>query len=128
QVQEYLESLGLGMAGTLLFMAGVWFVLGAVVDSISIMLLTVPVFWLIASALGIDPIMIALVGILVIESGVLTPPFGIGVLVVKAAVPDKTIEVSDIFNGAAPYWILILIVACLVYAIPAIATWLPTVL
>lgn len=128
QVQEYLESLGLGMAGTLLFMAVVWFVLGAVVDSISIMLLTVPIFWPIALALGIDPIMFALVGILVIEAGVLTPPFGIGVLVVKAAVPDKNIKVSEIFIGAAPYWILILFVAWLVYAFPAIATWLPTVL
>ncbi|MCQ9617907.1 TRAP transporter large permease subunit [Paenalcaligenes niemegkensis] len=128
QVQELLESMGLGPGGTLLFMAITWFLLGAVVDSISIMLLTVPIFWPIAMALGFDPIMFALIGILVIEAGVLTPPFGIGVLVVKAAVPDKNIKVSEIFMGSAPYWILILFVAWLIYAVPSIATWLPGVL
>lgn len=128
QVQDYLENLGLGSGGTLLFMAVTWFLLGAVVDSISIMLLTVPIFWPIALALGLDPIMFALIGILVIEAGVLTPPFGIGVLVVKAAVPDNNIKISEIFIGAAPYWILILFVAWLIYAFPVIANWLPQIL
>ena len=128
QVQEYLESLGLGPGGTLLFMAITWFVLGAVIDSISIMLLTVPIFWPIALALGLDPMMFALIGILVIEAGVLTPPFGIGVLVVKASVPDKNIKLSEIFIGTIPYWVLILFVAWLVYIVPSIATWLPKVL
>lgn len=128
EVQEYLESLGLGTGGTLLFMAITWFLLGAVVDSISIMLLTVPIFWPIALTLGLDPIIFALIGILIIEAGVLTPPFGIGVLVVKAAVPDANIRISEIFLGAAPYWILILFVAWLIYAFPMIANWLPQIL
>lgn len=125
QVQELLESMGLGVAGTMLFMAIVWFLLGALIDSISIMLLTVPIFWPIAQALGIDPIIFALIGILVIEAGVLTPPFGIGVFVVKAAIPDKNIYISEIFKGAAPYWLLILFVAWLLYMVPGLATWLP---
>ncbi|HCP77575.1 MAG TPA: hypothetical protein DIU11_07530 [Pusillimonas sp.] len=125
QVQDILESMGLGVAGTMLFMAIVWFLLGALIDSISIMLLTVPVFWPIAQALGIDPIIFALIGILVIEAGVLTPPFGIGVFVVKAAIPDKNIYISEIFKGAAPYWLLILFVAWLLYMVPGLATWLP---
>src|SRR5690606_6513576 len=125
EVQYLLEEMGLGPAGTMLFMAIVWFVLGALLDSISIMLLTVPIFWPIATALGFDPIVFALVGILVIEAGVLTPPFGIGVFVVKAAIPDRNIRIGEIFKGAAPYWVLILFVAWLVYEVPAIATWLP---
>lgn len=125
EVQYLLEEMGLGPAGTMLFMALVWFTLGALLDSISIMLLTVPIFWPIATALGFDPIVFALVGILVIEAGVLTPPFGIGIFVVKAAIPDRHIRISEIFAGAAPYWIMILIVAWLIYEVPAIATWLP---
>lgn len=125
QVQELLESMGLGPAGTMLFMAVVWFVLGALLDSISIMLLTVPIFWPVALAMGFDPIIFALVGILVIEAGVLTPPFGIGIFVVKAAIPDRNVRISEIFKGAAPYWILILLVAWMVYVMPGIATWLP---
>ncbi|RZL05961.1 MAG: TRAP transporter large permease subunit [Rubrivivax sp.] len=115
EVQALLESMGLGTLGTMLFMAAVWFVLGAMIDSISIMLLTVPIFWPVATALGMDPIVFALIGILVIEAGVLTPPFGIGVFVVKASIPDRNITVSEIFAGAAPYWILILVLAWLIY-------------
>lgn len=125
EVQDLLESMGLDVVGTMLFMAVVWFLLGMMIDSISIMLLTVPIFWPVAQALGIDPIVFALVGILVIEAGVLTPPFGISVFVVKAAVPDPAITVREIFIGTIPYWILILVVAWVVYVWPPIATWLP---
>ena len=126
EVQGLLESMGLGTVGTLLFMVAVWFILGAMIDSISIMLLTVPIFWPVAMALGIDPIMFALIGILVIEAGVLTPPFGIGVFVVKAAIPDRNIKVSEIFMGSVPYWVLILFLAWLIYVWPPLATWLPS--
>ena len=126
EVQGLMESMGLGTGGTLLFMVAVWFILGAMIDSISIMLLTVPIFWPVAMALGIDPIVFALIGILVIEAGVLTPPFGIGVFVVKAAIPDRNITVSEIFMGSMPYWMLILFLAWLIYMWPALATWLPS--
>lgn len=126
EVQGLLESMGLGTGGTLLFMVAVWFVLGAMIDSISIMLLTAPIFWPVAVALGIDPITFALIGILVIEAGVLTPPFGIGVFVVKAAIPDRNIKVSEIFSGSVPYWVLILFLAWIIYVWPALATWLPS--
>ena len=68
----------------------IWFVLGCLIDSISIILLTVPIFAPIAVALGFDPLAFAIIGILAIETGLLTPPFGILVFTVKAAVPDKT--------------------------------------
>jgi C4-dicarboxylate transporter DctM subunit len=128
EVQALLESMGLGEGGSLLFMVAVWFVLGCMIDSISIMLLTVPIFWPLASTMGIDPIVFALVGILVIEAGVLTPPFGIGVFVVKASIPDRDIKVSEIFLGALPYWLLILLVAWLIYIWPPLATWLPSMM
>ena len=126
ELQVLLEGMGLSAGQSMLFMALVWFVLGSLIDSISIMLLTVPIFWPVATQLGVDPIVFALVGILVIEAGVLTPPFGIGVFVVKAALPDNEIRISEIFIGALPYWILILVVAWLIYLWPPLATWLPS--
>lgn len=126
RVKEILEGMGLSAGGTLFFMVVVWFLLGCLIDSISIMLLTVPIFWPIAKALGFEPVMFALIGILVIEAGILTPPFGLGVFVVKAAVPDRHVRVWEIFRGAAPYWILILAVAWAVYAFPPLAQWLPS--
>ncbi len=71
-------------------MVAIWFVLGCLIDSISIILLTVPIFAPIAVALGFDPLAFAIIGILAIETGLLTPPFGILVFTVKAAVPDRT--------------------------------------
>jgi tripartite ATP-independent transporter DctM subunit len=126
EVQGMLESWGLGPTGTIIFMAAVWFVLGCMIDSISIMLLTVPIFWPIAMSFGVDPVVFALVGILVIEAGVLTPPFGMNVFVVKASVPDPEVTVRDIFRGVTPYWLFILFLAWLIYAWPPLATWLPS--
>lgn len=103
----------------------VWILLGMFIDSTSIILLTVPIFAPVADALGVDPLAFAIFGILVIEAGLLTPPFGILVFTVKAAVPDPDVTLGDIFHGAVPFWILILIVAILVLVFPSLSTWLP---
>jgi C4-dicarboxylate transporter DctM subunit len=125
-VKDLLQGMGLGHVGTLLAMVAVWLVLGCLIDSISIMLLTVPIFWPIAQSIGLEAISFALIGILVIEAGVLTPPFGLGVFVVKAAVPDPDLTLAEIFWGVTPYWVLILAVAAVVYWFPALALWLPS--
>ena len=64
-------------------------------------------------------------GILAIETGLLTPPFGILVFTVKAAVPDRDIELSEIFWGAIPYWFVLLAVVATLAVFPRIATFLP---
>jgi C4-dicarboxylate transporter DctM subunit len=125
-VKDLLQAMGLGHLGTFLAMVIVWLVLGCLIDSISIMLLTVPIFWPIAQSIGLEAISFALIGILVIEAGVLTPPFGLGVFVVKAAVPDPDLTLAEIFWGVTPYWVLILVVAAVVYVFPALALWLPS--
>lgn len=103
----------------------IWLILGMFVDSTSIILLTVPIFAPIATTIGIDELAFAIFGILVIEAGLLTPPFGLLIFTVKAAVPDASVTLGMIFKGAIPYWIMILIVAVLVLVFPALASWLP---
>ena len=103
----------------------VWLILGMFIDSTSIILLTVPIFAPMAQFIGIDPLAFAIFGILVIEAGLLTPPFGLLVFTVKASVPDQSVTMGDIFKGAVPYWIMILIVAVLVVVFPVLATVLP---
>ncbi|MEC7763244.1 MAG: TRAP transporter large permease subunit [Pseudomonadota bacterium] len=120
------EGSALGPVGTMLIFVVIWLICGCLIDSISIMLLTVPIFWPIAQLQGIDPIVFALIGILIIEAGVLTPPFGIAVFIAKSALPDSSVSVGQIFRGVAPYWIIILIVALLLWVFPDIATWLPS--
>lgn len=113
---------GLPEWGIVLFMIGVWFVMGMLIDSISIMLLTVPVFAPVAKALGLDPLVFALVGILTIEAGLLTPPFGIIVYAVKAVLPHENITMTKIFYGSTPYWVMLLLVIPIVMAFPATVT------
>lgn len=121
----FLQS-GLSPYAILALMILVWFLLGAIIDSISIILLTVPVFAPIAMALGFDPIAFAIIGILAIETGLLTPPFGILVFTVKAAVPDEPdLKNGEIFRGAVPYWVCLLGAIGAIIAFPEIATWLP---
>ena len=122
--KELFLTSGLGPLGALAIMVAIWFVLGCLIDSISIILLTVPVFGPVAMALGFDPLAFAILGILAIETGLLTPPFGILVFTVKAALPQEA-SVGEIFQGSIPYWIALLGVIVVVAAFPGIATWLP---
>ena len=129
---NFIQSIFLGLGADpwiiLMIMAIIWIILGMLVDSVSIILLTVPIFAPLAMALGFNPIAFAIFGILVIEAGLLTPPFGLLVYTVKGALPDKTVSLGTIFKGSAPYFVLILVAAVLVIAIPSLATWLPRVM
>ncbi len=124
--KEYFLGSGLSPYTILALMVLVWFILGCIIDSISIILLTVPVFGPLAVALGFDPIAFAIIGIIAIETGLLTPPFGILVFTVKAAVTDeKDLSTGEIFKGAIPYWIMLLIAILSLVFFPQVATWLP---
>jgi tripartite ATP-independent transporter DctM subunit len=116
---------GLPPGAIILVMIGIWFVLGMFIDSISIMLLTVIIFEPIAVSVGYDSIAFAIMGILAIEAGLLTPPFGILVFTVKSAIDDKDISIWEIFGHAAPYWGVLLISVALIAYFPGIANYLP---
>ncbi|PPR65832.1 MAG: C4-dicarboxylate TRAP transporter large permease protein DctM [Alphaproteobacteria bacterium MarineAlpha3_Bin7] len=108
----------------------IWFALGMIIDSISIMLLTAAIFAPIAVKLGYDPLAFAIIGIIAIEAGLLTPPFGLLVYTVKSAIHglDPTVNVMTIFKSSTPYWILMLIGMVLIILFPEIATILPKLL
>lgn len=124
-IQDAFLQTGLAPAMILLIMIGIWFVLGMVIDSISIMLLTVIIFEPIAVSVGFDSIAFAVIGVLAIEAGLLTPPFGILVYTVKSAIDDKDISIWAIFASSTPYWIVLLISVVLIAIFPGIATFLP---
>ncbi len=126
---NYIQNLFLGLGVDPFMIIGVmvviWILLGMLIDSVSIILLTVPIFAPIALAIGIDPLAFAIFGILVIEAGLLTPPFGLLVYTVKGSVPDPTATLAKIFRGSFPYFILILVAAFIVLLVPKLANWLP---
>ena len=129
-IQDLFLGSGLTPFLIVVIMVLVWFVLGMVIDSISIMLLTVPIFAPIAEQLGYDPIAFAIIGILAIEAGLLTPPFGLLVYTVKSAVQDEDpgISLGDIFKSSTPYWVIMLLTMTLIILIPQIATLLPSLM
>ena len=126
---NYIQGIFFGLGADpwmiILLMMIIWIVLGMLIDSVSIILLTVPIFAPIALALGINPIAFAIFGILVIEAGLLTPPFGLLVYTVKGSVTDPSATLGKIFLGSTPYFILILVAALIVILFPSLATWLP---
>ena len=127
-VQDFF--IGTGMAPWLILttMIVIWFIMGMLIDSVSIMLLTVPIFAPLSVALGFDPIAFALVGILAIEAGILTPPFGLLVYAVRAVCPDRDITMIQVFIGSTPYWLLIMVVMVLCASFPGIVTFLPNLI
>ena len=126
-IQDLFLGTGLTPFLIIAIMVLVWFLLGMVIDSISIMLLTVPIFAPIAEALGYDPIAFSIIGILAIEAGLLTPPFGLLVYTVKAAMQDEdpSVSLGEIFWSSTPYWVIILLAMVLIIVFPKIATLLP---
>ena len=127
-IQDLFLSTGFGYVGIVLLMMLIWFILGMIIDSISIMLLTVAIFEPIAVSLGIEPMAFAILGIIAIEAGLLTPPFGLLVYTVKASARDKNVRLGQIFYYSIPYWIIMLITVILLLLFPGIATFLPNLL
>ena len=101
--------------------------LGAILDSSSILLLTVPLFLPVITAAGIDPLYFGVILVVAVEVGLLTPPFGM-VPFAMSAVLGESVKSEDIFAGAIPYvGIMILLIAILI-AFPGLSTWLPNLL
>jgi tripartite ATP-independent transporter DctM subunit len=128
QVQQVMTALGLPAWGVLALMIVIWLVLGCFIDSVSIILLTVPIFAPIATQLGIHPIAFAIIGILVIEAGFVTPPFGLIVFTVKSSVPDPDVTLGQIFKGSTAYWVILVTLAWFIYFVPKTATFLPSLM
>ncbi|MCR9123986.1 MAG: TRAP transporter large permease [Phyllobacteriaceae bacterium] len=98
--------------------------LGMILDSSSIMLILVPLMLPVVQPMGIDLIWFGIVTVLAVEIGLLTPPFGISVYVIKSTLDDAAITLGDIFRGAFPFAVMMAMVLALVLAFPAIATGL----
>lgn len=123
-IRNTFEHYSLGPTGIVIVIILIWLALGMILDSISIILITVPIFAPLTEGF-FDPIAFAIFGILVIEAGLLTPPFGLLVYTVKGSIEDKQATLAEIFKGSVPYWMLMLVVMMLIWEFPEIATWLP---
>src|SRR5690606_6588078 len=119
----WVQGLDVSPLGSTLALCLIYVVLGCVFDSLAAMFLTVPVFFPVIMELGLDPIWFGVLVVIVVELGLITPPVGMNVFVVKALAPD--VGMWRIFGGVMPFVIANVLCLALVIAFPEIATLLP---
>ncbi len=120
---DLVDSLHLSPTGLVIAVVLIAILMGMIFESIGILLLLVPVFLPALYDSGIDMIWFGIVVVLVTELGLITPPIGMNVFVVKAVMPD--IQLVRIFSGVTPFIAAILVALFLIFLLPGIATFLP---
>ena len=98
--------------------------MGCIIDSIGMMVITVPLFLPIVEAVGIDPVLFGIMVVIFIEIGLITPPIGLNLFVIHSLDPDG--QLLPIIKGAVPFVIIMILMAVLLWIFPAIALWLPS--
>jgi C4-dicarboxylate transporter DctM subunit len=124
KVTEFLIGLGLGRYGVLGLLLLMYLVLGCLMDAMAMIILTVPIVFPVVTALGFDPIWFGVIIVMTVELGLIHPPVGMNVFVIKSVVSD--LKFSTIFRGVAPFIVTDLIRLAILVALPILATWLPS--
>ncbi len=126
-MSETMRTLPIHPMGIILIFLIIFLILGCLMDSASIMLLTLPLMLPVVKALGFDLIWFGVVSVVVIEMGILTPPFGMVVFAMKAALGDEA-RIEEIFQGSFPFlWMMAFFVVILLL-FPKLSTWLPSMM
>jgi C4-dicarboxylate transporter DctM subunit len=120
--------LGLGLSSTvfMIFILVVLLILGCFIDLPPLLLIGIPLLYPVAMSLGIDPIWFCVISVIVINLGALTPPVGINLFVLKGV--DKSLPISKIYAGALPFVLGSIVAVAILFVVPALTTWLPSVL
>lgn len=107
----------------ILLMLVIYLVLGTLMDSLAMLLLTVPLFVPVAQAAGIDLVWFGIFAVTVVEMGLITPPVGMNLFVLKTVSPE--VKLTELWTGVAPFVVADLVRVAIIIAIPAIVIWLP---
>jgi C4-dicarboxylate transporter, DctM subunit len=121
QLSALAAGAGFGLTGFVLLYVALAVVLGCMLDSVSIMVITLPFALPVVKALGGDFIWFGVVAVVAVEIGLLTPPFGISVYVVKSTLDDQRITLRDIFAGAFPFVVCMTLVTLLLVFLPQLS-------
>ncbi|TWG93501.1 tripartite ATP-independent transporter DctM subunit [Mesorhizobium sp. J18] len=121
---EFLIGGTLGPWGFMTVFIALVILMGCFIDSISIMLILLPIALPVARAAGFDMIWFGVMTVVAVEIGLLSPPFGLSVYTIKSAINDPKLKVGDIFRGSFPFVIAMVICLVVLAIFPQIATWL----
>ena len=121
---DFLLSGPIGPYGFLVLYLGLVIVMGFLIDSISIMLIVLPIALPVADAAQFDLIWFGVLTVVAVEIGLLTPPFGLAVYTIKSAMGDKTLSIGEIFRGSMPFVLAMVVSLVILIAFPALSVWL----
>jgi tripartite ATP-independent transporter DctM subunit len=124
KLTEFLTSLGVGRYGVLAMIMVMYLVLGCLMDAMAMIILTVPIIFPVIVQLGFDPIWFGIIIVMTVELGLIHPPVGMNVFVIKSVVKD--VSFTTIFKGVIPFVVTDLIRLLILIAFPIIALWLPS--
>jgi tripartite ATP-independent transporter DctM subunit len=119
----FLTGLGIGRYGVLALIMVMYLVLGCLMDAMAMIILTVPIIFPVIMQLGFDPIWFGVIIVMTVELGLIHPPVGMNVFVIKSVVHE--ISFTTIFKGVIPFVVTDIVRLVILIAFPAIALWLP---
>jgi len=120
----FLTGLGLGSYGVLVLIMLMYLVLGCIMDAMAMIILTIPIVFPVVKALGFDPIWFGVIIVMTVELGLIHPPVGMNVFVIKSVIKD--VKLSTVFYGVMPFVLTDILRLAILIAFPIIATWLPS--
>ena len=123
KLSDLLLALPLGPHGVLVVLLLFYLVMGCFMESLALVLLTVPIVYPAIIALGFDPIWFGVIVVMTVELGLITPPYGMNMFVINAMAPD--IGLMAIFRGVTPFIVTDLIRLALLIAFPILVLYLP---
>lgn len=120
---DFVSGLDMSPASVMLIILLMYLIMGCFLDALAMILLTVPIFYPIVLDLGYDPIWFGIIVVMVVELGLITPPIGMNVFVIKGMV--QSVPLVSIYKGVLPFVIGQVVLIIAVFLIPEIALWLP---
>jgi tripartite ATP-independent transporter DctM subunit len=124
KVTEFLTGLGLGPYGVLILIMLMYLVLGCIMDAMAMIILTIPIVFPVIKQLGFDPIWFGVIIVMTVELGLIHPPVGMNVFVIKSVIKD--VKLTTIFYGVLPFVITDILRLAILIAFPILAMWLPS--
>jgi tripartite ATP-independent transporter DctM subunit len=125
-LERIVESGGLEPFTIILIMILIYVFLGCVLESLSIILLTIPVFFPVVTALGYDPVWFGILVVVVVEIGLITPPIGVNLFIIRAVFSD--VGMPTVIRGVLPFICVDVLRVLVIASVPAITLWLPVML
>jgi C4-dicarboxylate transporter DctM subunit len=124
KVTEFLTALGIGRYGVLALIMLMYLVLGCLMDALAMIILTVPIIFPVIKALGFDPIWFGIIIVMTVELGLIHPPVGMNIFVIKSVIDG--VKISTIFYGVLPFILTDLLRLLILITFPILALWLPS--